>query len=201
MICDWHWLNSNASQLQSAAALSGIVLTLVSILVLFVTWRAIKRQAIASELQADAARALTRVATEQTKAALDAAESSRRQADLLARQYELSTAPLLVSEPDDRPNMKNCKIVNRGQGVAFQVFYWQGPLSQKDEGPVQIFPVQPSTLAPGAFAYLPIPPGWELWTIRYKGSDRQERWTIMYRDSNRSQEHVVREGLQEVYLA
>jgi len=201
MMTLWHWFNSNASPLQSVAALAGIALTLLSIFVLVVTWRAIKRQAAASELQADAARALTRVAEEQTKAALDAAESSRRQADLLARQYELNTAPLLVGEPDDRPNMKNCKIVNRGQGVAFQVFYWQGGLAKKDEGPVQILPVQPSTLAPGAGAYLPIPPGWESWTIRYKGSDRQERWTIMYRDPNKSQEHVVREGLQEVYLA
>jgi hypothetical protein len=159
------------------------------------------RQAIASELQADAARALTRVAEEQTKAAINAAESSKRQADLLARQYELSTAPLLVGEPDDRPNMKNCKIVNRGLGVAFQVFYWQGGLEKKDQGPVQIFPVQPSTLAPGALAYLPIPPAWESWSVRYKGSDRQERWTIMYRDPAKSQEHVIRQGLQEVYLA
>jgi hypothetical protein len=95
----WQWFNSNASQLQSVAALSGVVVTLVSIIVLFVTWRAIKRQAVASELQADAARALTRVAEEQTKAAIDAAQSSRRQADLLARQYELNTAPLLVGDP------------------------------------------------------------------------------------------------------
>ena len=197
----WNWLNASSGALQGLFAIVSAVLTVVTIVVLVVTWRAIKRQAIASELQADAARALTRVAEEQTKAAIDAAESSKRQADLLARQYELSTAPLLVGEPDDRPNMKNCKVVNRGQGVAFQVFYWQDGLERKDQGSVQIFPVQPSTLAPDAFAYLPIPPAWEAWTIRYKGSDRQERWTIMYRDPAKAQEHVIRQGLQEVYLA
>jgi hypothetical protein len=197
----WNWLNANSGALQGLFAIVSAVLTAVTIVVLVVTWRVIKRQAIASELQADAARALTRVAEEQTKAAIDATESSKRQADLLARQYELSTAPLLVGEPDDRPKMKNCKVVNRGQGVAFQVFYWQGGLEKKDQGPVQIFPVQPSTLAPGAFAYLPIPPAWESWTVRYKGSDRQDRWTILYRDPAKSQEHVIRQGLQEVYLA
>jgi hypothetical protein len=197
----WNWLNANSGTLQGLfAAVSG-VLTAVTIVVLAVTWRAIERQAIASELQADAARALTRVAEEQTKAATDAAESSKRQADLLARQYELSTAPLLVGEPDDRSNMKNCKIVNRGQGVAFQVFYWQGGLGKKDQGSVQIYPVQPSTLAPGAFVYLPVSPAWESWTVRYKGSDRQERWTIIYRAPAKLQEHVIRQGLQEIYLA
>jgi hypothetical protein len=198
----WQWLGTNAVQFQSLVAFSGMALTLASIWVLIVTWRAIKRQALASELQADAARALTRVAEEQTKAAIDAAESSKRQADLLSRQFELSTAPLIVGEADDRPNMKNCKIVNRGQGVAFQVFYWQGGLERAVGGvPLPISPVQPSTLAPGSCAYLPTPPAWDSWTIRYKGSDRQERWTIMYRDPNKSQEHVVREGLQQVYLA
>ena len=197
----WNWLNASSGVLQGLFAIVSAVLTAVTIVVLVVTWRAIKRQAIASELQADAARALTRVAEAQTKAAIDAAESSRRQADLLARQYELSTAPLLVGEPDDRPNMKNCKVVNRGQGVAFQVFYWQGGLEKNDQVPVQIFPIQPSTLAPDALVYLPIPPGWECWTIRYKASDRQERWTIMYRDPAKSQQHVIRQGLQEVYLA
>lgn len=197
----WEWLGANAAQVQSIAALLVIVLTVVTIVVLWATWRAIKRQAVASELQADAARALTRVAEEQTKAAVDAAKSSKEQAELLARQFELSTAPLIVGEPDDRPNMKNCKIVNRGQGVAFQVIYWQGGLEVRSQGAFGVFPVQPSTLAPGTFVYLPIPPGWETWTIRYKGSDRQERFTIMHRDPSKPQEHVVRQGLQEVYLS
>lgn len=183
----WQWLECNAEQLQSLFAI-------VTIAVLVVTWWAIKAQA-------DAARALTRVAEEQTKAAIDAAESTKRQVELSARQFELNTAPLIVGEPDDRQGMRNCKVCNRGQGVAFQVFYWQGGLEKKNEGQVPIFPVQPSTLAPGTSAYLAVPPGWEKWTIRYKGSDRQERWTIMYRDPNMLQEHVVRQGLQEVYLA
>ena len=197
----WCWLNANSGALQSLFAILGAVLTVASIFVLTVTWRAIKRQALASELQADAARALTQVAEEQTKAAKDAAAAAKTQCDLLSSQLELSTAPLLVAEPDDRSNMKNYKLVNRGQGMAFQVYYWQGGLEVKDQGAIPIIPVQPSTLAPGSFVYVPIPPGWLSWTVRYKGIDRQERWTIVYRDANKGQEHVMRRGLQEIYLA
>jgi len=197
----WCWLNANSGALQSLFAILGAVLTVASIFVLTVTWRAIMRQALASELQADAARALTQVAEEQTKAAKDAAASAKTQCDLLSSQLELSTAPLLVAEPDDRSNMKNYKLVNRGQGMAFQVYYWQGGLEVKDQGAMPIIPVQPSTLAPDSFVYVPIPPGWLSWTVRYKGIDRQERWTIVYRDANKGQEHVMRRGLQEIYLA
>ncbi len=63
----WSWLNANSGGLQSIFAILGVVLTVASIFVLTVTWRAIRRQALASELQADAARALTKVAEEQTK--------------------------------------------------------------------------------------------------------------------------------------
>jgi hypothetical protein len=41
------------------------------------------------------------VAEEQTKAAQDAAISAKRQADFVARQMEMSMAPLLVAEPDE----------------------------------------------------------------------------------------------------
>jgi hypothetical protein len=197
----WCWLNTNSGALQSLVAILGAVLTVITIFVLLVTWRAIKRQAIASELQADAARALILVADEQTKASKDAAASAKTQCDLLSSQLELSTAPLLVAEPDDRANMKNYKLVNRGQGMAFQVYYWHGGLAKKDQGAVPIKTVQPSTLAPGASVYVPIPPGWDSWTVRYKGIDRQERWTIVYRDESKGQEHVMRRGPQEVYLA
>ncbi len=97
--------------------------------------------------------------------------------------------------------MKNYKLFNRGQGMAFQVFCWQGGLEMKEKGSIPIIPVQPSTLAPGSSVYVPIPPAWLSWTVRYKGIDRQERWTIVYRDENKGQEHVMRRGLQEIYLA
>jgi len=182
--------------------MAGTALALITILVLIVTWMAIKRQAAAAEAQANAALTLTEVAEKQTKAAVDAAESARRQSDLLSSQIEQAVAPLLVAEPDDRPGFKNYKLVNRGPGVAFQIFYWNGGLDEKNRGiGIPVIPVQPSTLGPGNSVYLPIPPAWEAFTVRYKGIDREERWTIVYRDPLKGQEHVVRKGAQEFYLS
>jgi len=87
----WSWLNANARALQSIAAMLAVVLTVITIGLLMVTWKAIK-------VQADAARALTRVAEEQTKATKAAATAAEVQARLTADQFELSTAPLLVFE-------------------------------------------------------------------------------------------------------
>ena len=198
----WCWLSANSSALQGIAALFGVALASVTIYVLFVTWKAVRRQAAAAEDQAAAARALTVVAKEQTKAAVDAAAAAQRQSDLLSAQIEQSVAPLLVAEPDDRPDFRNYKLVNRGPGVAFHIFYWNGGLEVKNRGEgIPVTPVQPSTLGSGNFAYLPIPPAWEVFTVMYKGSDRNQRWTVVYRDANKGQQHVVRKGLQEVYLA
>ena len=85
--------------------------------------------------------------------------------------------------------------------MAFKILYWNGELDLKNQGAVQVFPVQPSTLGSGNFAYLPIPPAWEVITVQYKGVDRYMRWTIVYRDPRMSQEHVVSRGLQEFYLS
>jgi len=198
----WSWLNSNSAALQSIAALLGTALAAITIWVLLITWRAIKRQAAAAEGQTEAARALTRVAEEQTKAAIDAAESARKQSDLLSSQIEQSTAPLLVAEPDDRQGLKNYKLVNRGAGVAFQIFFWKGSLDLKDQaGGISIVPVQPSTLGPGNWTYIAAPPAWDVITVRYKGIDREERWTIVYRDYTKPQQHVVKKGLKEFYLS
>ncbi len=197
----WCWFNSNSAVIQGIAALSSVALAAVTICVLVITWKAIKRQAIAAEEQAGAARALTQVAKDQTKAAIDAAESARKQSDLLSSQIEQSSAPLLVAEPDDRPNMKNYKLVNRGPGVAFKISYWKGELDLKNHGPVEAFSVQPSTLGSGNSSYLQIPPGWDVITVQYKGVDRYMRWTVVYRDIRKSQEHIVQRGLQEIYLS
>lgn len=190
----WCWLNANSEALASVSAF-------VSILVLSVTWFAIKRQATASELQADAARALTQAAVEQTNAARDAAESAKRQADLLSSQLELSTAPLLVVEPDDRQLGAGQMIVNRGPGAAFQVHYWRGGIELTRPGTARTFvPVEPSTLAPGRCVYVSIPEDWDSWTVQYKGVDLQERWTLFYRNSSKGQVHVMRKSGREVYL-
>lgn len=102
----WCWFDSNSAVIQGIAALSSVVLAAVTICVLVVTWKAIKRQAIAAEEQANAARALTQVAKDQTKAEIDAADSARKQSDLLSSQIEQSSAPLLVAEPDNGQDLK-----------------------------------------------------------------------------------------------
>lgn len=198
----WHWLEFYSAAVQSIAAALSIVLASVTIYVLILTWKAIKRQADAAEQQSEAARALTKAAEDQTKSAKDAAQSARKQSDLLSAQIEQSMAPLLVAEPDDRPGFKDYKLVNRGPGVAFQIFYWKGGLDEKNQGkPLPILPVQPSTLGSGNSTYIPIPPAWDVFTVRYKGVDREERWTVAYRDPNKSQEHVVKRGPQVFYLS
>ena len=155
----WSWLLTNSAAIQGVAALVSALLTVITIIVLIVTWKAIRRQASAAEEQAAAARAATAVAEIQKKAAIDAAESARKQSELLSYQLELSTAPLLVAEPDDRDGMKNVKLFNRGSGVAFKIRYFNGHMDSLQAGTsVQIMPVQPSTLGSSNFVYLPIPP-------------------------------------------
>jgi hypothetical protein len=160
------WLARNSAAFQSIAAACNVALALITIVVLVVTWKAIMRQAKAAEDQTEAARALTQVAKDQTKAATDAAESARKQSDLLSAQIEQSTAPLLVAEPDEREGMRNCKLVNRGTGVAFQILYWQGDRDATKDN------------------------------TRYKGVDREERWTVVYRDAFKDQQHWARKAGQ-----
>jgi hypothetical protein len=123
---------------------------------------------------------LTRVATEQTKAAIDAADSARKQSNLLSSQLEQATAPLLVAEPDDRLGSRGHKLVNRGPGIAFQIFWWHGKFDAKNQS--DIHPIQPSTLGSGNFAYLAVPPIFQVITVEYTGIDREARWTTFYRD-------------------
>ena len=198
----WHLFETNSGPIQSIAALFSIALTVVTIFVLFVTWRAIKRQATAAEEQADAARALTQVAKDQTVAAFEAAKFAQRQSELLSSQIEQNTAPLLVAELDEELASVAYNLVNIGPGVAFQIFFWVGTLDMKNQGQqYSIQFIEPSTLGPGNRARLPMPPRWEVITVRYKGLDREERWTIIYNDPLRPQEHVVKKGLQEFYLS
>lgn len=197
----WDWLQFNSIPLQSISALFATVLTVVTIWVLLITWRAIQRQAVASELQADAARALMRVAEEQTKAAKDAAVAAKRQADLIAIQIDMSMSPLLVAEPDDSNPIRghrSYRLINRGQGVAFQVHYWEAHMNARD-GSRAIHAVQPPTLAPGVSAGIVVPDRLECWTVQYKGIDNQERWLMVYLEPGRGQQHTIRiAGTQKV---
>lgn len=185
----WSWLNANSGAVQS-------VLALVTIFVLGFTAWAIK-------VQADAARALTRVAEEQTKAAKAAAASAEIQARLTADQIELSTAPLLVFEPDARVNNNEWRLVNRGQGVAFQVHLWQGGFEHFHPRPGtghSCKVLNPSTLAPGMSIYLEIDPLWREWTLKYKGVDDLHRATKMNRDKSSGQHYIIRRGGKEITL-
>lgn len=185
----WSWLNANSGAVQS-------VLALVTIFVLGFTAWAIK-------VQADAARALTRVAREQTKAAEAAAASAEFQARLTADQIELSTAPLLVFEPDDRPMGSGLKLVNRGHGVAFQVHYWEGGFEHFHPRPGTGYAckiLEPSTLAPGMFVYLKAPEQLHSLTVKYKGTDDQERATTMNWDNMGGQHYIIRRGGKEITL-
>ena len=199
MTTAWCWLNDNSGALQSIASLLGVLLTLSTIFLLAITWIAVKRQALASEAQAEAARTLTKVAIEQTNAAIDAAASAKRQSDLFSAQIEQSLAPLLVAEPDDRDGSRAYKLVSRGPGVAFKVYVWRGGPEERKLSP-SLIAVQPSTLGPGSFAYLLREPTWDVFTVIYKGMDREERYTVVYRDPFKAQEFIMRRGLQEVYL-
>jgi hypothetical protein len=194
------WLNNYSVALQSIAALFSVVLTCATLYVLWVTWKAVLRQATAAEAQAEASRALTEVAIDQTKAARDAATSAQTQSNLLSAQIELNAAPLLVSEPDDREGQSGCKLVNRGQGAAFQIVYWNGDMQLGLQG-ARVHHVRPSTLGPGNFAYFPIPSDWKIFTVSYKGVDREPRWTVVHLNPEKPQEHVMKKGLQQFRLS
>jgi hypothetical protein len=185
----WGWLNANSGAVQSTLAL-------VTIFVLGFTAWAIK-------VQADATRALERVADEQTKAAKAAAISAEVQARLTADQLELSTAPLLVFEPGERPDGPRLRVVNRGQGVAFQIHIWQGGFEHFHPRPRTSYAyriLNLSTLASGMFVYLDIDPLWESWTVKYRGIDDQARATTMNRNGQGGQHYIIRTGGKEITL-
>jgi hypothetical protein len=178
----WIWLNANAGALQSIAASVATVLTVITIGVLIVTWKAIK-------VQADAARALT--------------QTAERQNRLLADQIELSTAPLLVFEPCEGPAGKDWKVVNRGHGVAFQVQCWQGGFEHFHPRPGTGYAckvLNPSTIRPGLFAYVEIDPLWKTVTVKYRGIDDQARATKMNQDDQGNQHYIIRRGGKEITL-
>jgi hypothetical protein len=98
----WQWLNQNSGALQSIAALSAVVLTVFTIAVLWVTWNAIKRGALASESQAEAARALTLLAKEQTEVARQQTEAIAKQSEAALRSAAATDAANRISEEANR---------------------------------------------------------------------------------------------------
>ncbi len=98
----WQWLNQNSGALQSIAALSVVVLTVLTISVLWVTWGAINRGSIASESQAEAARALTLQAKEQTEAARQQTEAIAKQTAAALQSAAATDAANRISEEANR---------------------------------------------------------------------------------------------------
>jgi hypothetical protein len=91
-------------------------------LVLSITWRAINRQAVAAENQAEASRALIGAAEQQTKATAEAAAAAKEQRRLLALQYGQNLAPLIVARLVLKaPSHTLLKLKNVGIGAAFGV--------------------------------------------------------------------------------
>jgi hypothetical protein len=155
----WQWLNHNSGALQSIAALSVVVLTVITIAVLWATWDAIKRGALASESQAEAARALTLLAKEQTEvarqqtealakqseaarqsaAATDAANRISEEANRLSvEQMQADLRPILVYESIQSTNTTRDVIRNVGRGPAKDVRIGVG--AAKDELPKSYIP-------------------------------------------------------------
>jgi hypothetical protein len=109
---------------------------------------------------------------------------------------------LLVAEPDDSNPItahRTYRLYNRGQGIAFQVCYWEGSLEERNLSRVE-HDVEPSTLAPGTFAEVAIPTHLISWVARYKGIDDQERWLKVFLEPRRGQEHIIRIGGKEKHL-
>jgi hypothetical protein len=172
----WSWLIANSATLQFVVSAA---LSLMTILVLIVTWTAIKKQADATVAQVEAA---------------------RKQVELLQYQIEQSTAPLLVITWGKPGSPETHRIVNQGPGIAFQIFYWEGGFEFKDKG-VKIEWVEPSTLGPGQSAPIAVSGICDALTVRCKGVDRNQRWSVFYCSSQKPQQHIVERGLQEVFLS
>lgn len=80
----WYWLSANSEALGSLVAAVGLLLSAVTIWVLFVTWRSIRAQA-------EAARALTVVAKEQ-------ADAAKKQTEVAEQQRVASERVALAAE-------------------------------------------------------------------------------------------------------
>jgi len=121
----WQWLTTNSITLQGLFAAIGAVLTFVTIVVLVITWRAVKRQAIASEKLTEATERQIATSTEQAKAA-------REQVEVARRQITESLRPILVarlggtSEINTGEIVQQVKIKNEGAGVALDVWWTHG---------------------------------------------------------------------------
>jgi hypothetical protein len=172
---------------------------------LIVTWKAIRRQAVAAEKQTEASRALIEAAQQQTIATNEAARAAKEQSKLLELQYEQDIAPLLVAKlRDSGPTLEFgvLKLTNVGAGSAFQVTVFIGKVDlQNLNKSYSAVEFSPSTLGPGDGGETIFRPDAEgFMSIRYRGADRIERYTIVSTKNGFWQEHWVRSGTKFICL-
>lgn len=203
----WGWLDveSNSAAVQAVGSILSVIVGTVTIIVLAITWKAVKRQAAAAEEQTAASRALIEAAQQQTKATNDAAAAAEEQSKLLGLQYEQNMAPLIVARramggPGGMFNMLN--LTNVGAGAAFGVVVMRGKVElgalNKSYEAVEF---SPSTLGAGEDSQAAFYPGEDgCMTVQYRGSDRIDRYTIVSSKTGFWQEHWVRRGTQFVGL-
>jgi hypothetical protein len=203
----WPWLESapNSAALQAVTSVISVLVSAVTIYVLLITWRAVRRQALAAERQEEASRALIRVSEEQTKATINASAAAQEQSQLLSLQYEQSLAPLLVARlklggPGNAYQL--LEIKNVGPGTAFKLVVMPCKVEVGARGvtyPMQAF--SPTTLGSGESGEIYFnasPDGYV--SVGYRGSDGNDRYTIIRNKELFWQEHWVRRGVQFVEL-
>jgi len=202
-MCLWQWLNDNSGALQSIAALLVVVLTSLSIGVLWVTWGAVKRGAAASEAQAEAARALTLLAKEQTEVARQQTEAITKQSmaalssldatraanliseeanTLMAAQIRVDLRPILIFDAVFYPEQNRSRqaIKNVGRGPARDVQISIG--TAKDDLPKRYIPAR-TLIGAGDAAFLAINERMFAesgMTIHYSALDGRRFATVVY---------------------
>jgi hypothetical protein len=99
----------------------GTVLQILTIIVLFVTWRAILRQANAAEK-------LTTATDQQIKTGQEQAKAAREQVEVARRQIAEALRPILVLRYLPNPSNERLEIAirNDGGGVALDVWWSYG---------------------------------------------------------------------------
>lgn len=125
----WQWLTANSIPLQSLFAAVGALLTVVTILVLVITWRAVKRQALASEK-------LIESTTYQISTSMDQAKAAREQVEVARRQITESLRPILLARIGLRDTNNKGEIIlhltvkNEGAGAALDAWWTYGKPNQ-----------------------------------------------------------------------
>jgi hypothetical protein len=106
------------------------VLTVITIAVLWVTWDAIKRGALASELQAEAARALTLLAKEQTEVARQQTDAIAKQSMAALQSAAATDAANRISEEANRLTVEQIRADLRPILIFDSIFYPEQKMSR-----------------------------------------------------------------------